>query len=184
MCVSFVIGIGITYFLSIQIPDLFSEVLLSSYISGTGSFLGGIVGGFVAFIVAKTQIISERESIQITKDNKVNNQLSLLIVELKSHLEIFQLMSSLDKISREKYRSSINLEVWKEVKYDLSDRIEQADFESLSNYYYDCRELVDGTLPDYIDITDTDLEVRINLVEKRLITLEQLKDSLNKFNLR
>jgi len=178
MCVSFVIGIGITYLLSTRVPDLFSEVLLSSYISGSGSFLGGLIGGIVAFVVARTQITSERKRIQNSKNNKINNQLSLLIVELKSHLEIFQMMSSIEKSKREEYRNSINLDVWKEVKYDLSDQIDQEDFESLSNYYYDCREIVDGTLPDYVEITDEDLEIRINLVKKRLENLELLKGKL------
>lgn len=174
---SFVIGIGITYLLSIKVTNLFTEALLSSYISGAGSLLGGIFGGIVAFVVAKSQIYNEKERISTEKINKINNQLTLLIIELKSHLEVFEFMSK-NKKDREKYRSSINIEIWKEVKYDLTNQIDQEDFKTLSDYYYDCRDLVNGTLPDYTVITDKDLELRINTLKKCIKLLEELKKHL------
>ncbi|WP_214736933.1 hypothetical protein [Exiguobacterium sp. s162] len=147
---------------------LFSEIMVSSYISGGGSFLGGVVGGSVAYFVARHQIVYEKNKTESKERKNARNQIFMLSLELESHLEIFKLVIESKDDTLNSFKKSISLEVWNEVKYDLASYIPNDNFEELVFYYKDIKDLVHSDLPDYNSFTEDDILTRIRLVNSLL----------------
>ena len=159
------------YLIDIYNSKFFTETMLSSYISGGGSFLGGVVGGVVAYFVARYQILHERDIVEQKEREDISNKSYMLSLEIKNHLELFEQASSNDEFNINLYKKSFSVEVWTEVKYDLSSNMTNEEFEKIVLYYKDLRDWLRGDIEEYALFTANDIKSREKLLKSILKNL-------------
>jgi hypothetical protein len=176
IAIAFVIGSNFSYFLLLKNKVLLTETTYSGVISGVGGFLGGVVGGLVAFGVSRSQFLQDK----INEKNKQNviykNILRALLNELKHNKTIFLLISQSNEIDKNLFIESLEDQVWKKVKYDVNNFLDNNTYSLLDDHIREYSDLKKRILPDYKDLNKIDYKTRVLALEKITQILER-KDS-------
>jgi len=173
---TFVIGASFTYYLSVKDVLPMNDTLYGSYISGIGSFLGGIFGGITAYFVARAQYIIERNKSKELYINSFNNSIKSLQIEIKHNSEVFKIVNKAIIDEKLAYCSALENNIWNEIRFSIVNELNSGLYTLIGEHFKDCKDLKAHILPDYKEIDKFNIELRIKTAERLLIDLErQLK---------
>lgn len=165
-------GGTLTYYYFLYDTILYNETIWGSYISGLGSFLGGLFGGLVAFMVAKAQVWQEDRKNRESSKNRFNNILKLLIVEVNHNIDIFKIMNQSGVEGKLSNSLALEDQVWNEVKFNIISDLKEDFYKVLNNHFRECKDIKLKVLPDYQNLEKVDLTIRIKTAEKIVKDLE------------
>lgn len=116
--ITFILGAFIFYLLIINNNNDFflTSSTITAFISSAGSLLGGLIGGFVAFVVARSQFLNDREQYKNKQNEVYLNLLRSLKNEINHNLEAIEVLDT-NREAYYKYTNSLESEVWNKVKY-------------------------------------------------------------------
>ncbi|MFB7160445.1 hypothetical protein [Lysinibacillus sp. NPDC056232] len=170
---TFVIGATFTYYLSVKDVLPMDATLYGSYISGIGSFLGGVFGGIIAYFVARTQFIIEKNKNEELNKNSFNNAIKSLQIEIKHNLEVFKIIKDGNNTEKLAYCNAFEINIWNEIRFNIVNELNQDLYTLIGVHYKDCKDLKAGLLPDYKELEKFNFNTRIKTAGKLLKDLEE-----------
>lgn len=175
---TFVIGAFITYYLFINGKTPADETIWSGVISGVGSCLGGVFGGFVAYMSARGQFSNEKKRIEKEKTNKLMNIIKSLKTEIEHNLKLFKLILVND--DKESYCDSLESIIWNEIRFNIANDLNEKLYKMLNEHFRECEDLKARTLPKYRDISVIKFDLRIATTDKLIADLDEILNDLTK----
>ncbi|AKF31441.1 hypothetical protein FH505_07105 [Bacillus velezensis] len=150
---------------------LLTETVYSAYISGLLSFLGGLVGGIVAFTVARYQIQNDKKIIKSDKIKYFKNILRVLINELKHNQRILELIIIEEtEVNKIKYIHLLESDAWQKFRFSEYNYLPNDIYSIIDELYREFKDIKEGKLPEYEKILGIDfskhVKVVISLIEK------------------
>lgn len=143
---------------------------LDTTFSFLSNITGSLIGGFIAYVVAKTQIDNQKEIEKNRENLKVRNIIALLRTELDFNHGILESVSeevhSTDKVLTLK---KLKLDVWEEAKFMLPLHLKEKTFDRINIHYRIIEELKNNELK----LNDTN-----NSPEKHMRTIKRIRTAL------
>lgn len=146
-----------------------NDTIFSGYVSGVGSFLGGLVGAIVAFGIARYQLKADRKIKSYQNKIKYYNILKVLLSELQHNKEIISLCCKEEK----EYTQLLEFEVWNKIKFDVSNFLDTEDFDIINELYRDFKDIKLKIIREYKE-KPIDYNIRkdsLNIVIKKVENL-------------
>ena len=178
--IAFICGTSLTYFFIINNNFTNDPTIYGSYISGIGSFLGGLFGGIFAYLVAKAQILNEKVKAAEKERQTNSNLLKALKIELQQNIDIFDLILEKSEIQEiKKYCLSLEDDVWSEIRFQVISIFDLSTYSLLSIHFNECKDLKKQVLPEYQNLEVFDFGLRKQTAEKLLSDIEGQERKLN-----
>lgn len=178
--IAFICGTSLSYFLLINNNFTNDTTIYGSYISGIGSFLGGLFGGVFAYLVAKAQILNEKVK-SAEKERQTNsNLLKAIKIELQQNIDIFDLVLEKNDIKEiKKYCLSLEDDVWSEIRFQVISIFDLNTYSLLSIHFNECKDLKKQVLPEYQNLETFNFGLRKQTAEKLLLDIEEQDGKLS-----
>lgn len=179
--ITFVIGTIVSYYLIINHTLSIDTTIYGSYISGFGSFLGGLFGGIIAYFVAKAQLLHEKSQEQATMKAKYRNFIKALKIEIEHNIEVFELVLEKEEIElREKYCLTLEDSIWSEIRFNIINLFDLELYTLLNIHFKECNDLKQKILPEYQNFSSFDFKIRIDTAKNILSKIQDIDDKLLK----
>lgn len=172
--ITFILGAFIFYLLIINNNNDFflTSSTITAFISSAGSLLGGLIGGFVAFVVARSQFLNDREQYKNKQNEVYLNLLRSLKNEINHNLEAIEVLDT-NREAYYKYTNSLESEVWNKVKYDVNNFLPTELYKLLDDQNREYKDIKEALLPDYQNIDEIDFDVRLKVHKKIICDIEK-----------
>lgn len=178
--IAFVIGCFMTYVIFIKNDLFFSNITIAaSIISGVGSVLGGLIGGVVAFGIARSQFVQNNNREQEKRKQSYLNLLKSLKTELKHNERILNLIVT-NNSKRDDYIKLLSTDAWNNIKYNSNNFLPTTIYTILDEQSRDFKDIQEAVLPEYADFTERDFDLRMSTIKKTIKEIENEEKRLQK----
>ncbi|WP_101933941.1 hypothetical protein [Virgibacillus dokdonensis] len=177
--ISFVVGCFFTYLLIVNSSmSLKDTSLVTTIISSGGNIFGGLVGGIVAFGVARAQFLNDASTETKNKRQIYLNLLMSLKIELKHNKQILKIILT-NGSDQDKYVKSLKTDAWDKAKYNSNNFFPVDIYELLDIHNQDIKDIREGILPDY-KIDEVDFKMRLDVTCKLISKIEEEESKYRK----
>lgn len=169
-----------TYVIFIKNDLFFSNITIAaSIISGVGSVLGGLIGGVVAFGIARSQFVQNNNREQEKRKQSYLNLLKSLKTELKHNERILNLIVT-NNSKRDDYIKLLSTDAWNNIKYNSNNFLPTTIYTILDEQSRDFKDIQEAVLPEYADFTERDFDLRMSTIKKTIKEIENEEKRLQK----